>query len=57
MYKMFTGNLIDQLIATVEQAEEHAYKQSRVQDHKLAYFYSVTQHEMLQLETKLAGVA
>jgi hypothetical protein len=57
MYKMFTGNLIDQLIATVERAEEHAYKQSRVQDHKLAYFYSVAQHEMLQLETKLAGVA
>ena len=54
---MFTGNLIEQLIATVEQAEEHAYKQSRVHDHKLAYLYSVTQHETLQLETKFAGVA
>jgi hypothetical protein len=53
---MFQGTLIDELIATVERAEERAYEeQSLIQDQRLTYFYSLAQHELAQFE--LAGVA
>ncbi len=61
---MYTGTLIDQLIATVEKTE--ARTQSRVdrplletrsQEEKLAYWYAVAQQEVAQYDSSLAGVA
>ena len=53
---MFTGNLIDQLIATVERTEERVREeQVLMQDERLTYFYTLSQQEMTQFE--LAGVA
>jgi hypothetical protein len=53
---MFTGNLINQLIATVERAEERVCdEQAFMQNEKLTYFYTLAQQEISQLE--LAGVA
>ena len=53
---MFTGNLINQLIATVERAEERSQvEQSLSQDERLTYFYTISQQELAQFE--LAGVA
>ena len=53
---MFTGNLINQLIATVERAEVRAFQeQVLIQNERLTYFYTLAQQEISQLE--LAGVA
>lgn len=53
---MLQGTLINELIATVERAEERAYeKQSLIHDERLTYFYTLAQQEMAQYE--LAGVA
>jgi len=53
---MFTGNLINQLIATVERTEERVREeQSLMQDERLTYFYTLSQQELSQFE--LAGVA
>ena len=53
---MYTGRLIDELMATVERTEKHAAP-VRSQEEKLAYFYNVAQSELAQYEPKLAGVA
>jgi len=53
---MYTGTLIDELMATVERTEKHS-KQVRSPEEKLAYFYNVVQSELAQYESKLAGVA
>ena len=53
---MFKGTLIDELIATVERAEERACdQQSLVVNERLTYFYTLAQQELGQFE--LAGVA
>ena len=53
---MFKGTLIDELIATVERAEERACgEQSSVVEERLTYFYMWSQQEMVQFQ--LAGVA
>ena len=53
---MFTGNLINQLIATVERTEERSREeQALMQDERLTYFYTLSQQELSQFE--LAGVA
>jgi hypothetical protein len=53
---MLKGTLIDELIATVERAEEHAQRaQSLIQNETLTYFYPLAQQEIAQFE--LAGVA
>ena len=53
---MLKGTLIDELIATVERAEERAHEQqSLIQDERLTYFYTLAQQELGQFE--LAGVA
>ncbi len=61
---MYTGTLIDQLIATVERTEvrnqAHTNRRSqdtRSQEEKLAYWYAVAQQEVAQFESSLAGVA
>ena len=59
---MYTGTLIDQLIATVERTEARADARSirlfdRSQEEKLAYWYEVAQREVAQLDSSLAGVA
>jgi len=53
---MFSGTLIDQLMATVERTEKRAI-QVRSQEEKLAYFYNIAQSELAQYEPDLAGVA
>jgi hypothetical protein len=53
---MLKGTLFEELIATVERVEEHAYReQSLVRDERLTYFYTLAQQEIAQLQ--LAGVA
>ncbi len=57
---MFRGTLIDELIATVERAEDRIEartyeEQSLIQTERLTYFYTLAQQEISQLE--LAGVA
>jgi hypothetical protein len=60
---MYTGTLIDELIATVERTESrvdnHSLRllDSRSQEEKLAYWYGVAQQEVAQLDSSLAGVA
>ncbi len=54
--QMYTGTLIDELMATVERTEKRA-TEIRSQEEKLAYFYSVAQSELTQFESSLAGVA
>ena len=60
---MYTGTLIDELIATVERTEARSGSQSlrlsddRSQEEKLAYWYAVAQREVAQLDSSLAGVA
>jgi hypothetical protein len=60
---MYTGTLIDELIATVERTESRVDNRSlrlldrRSQEERLAYWYGVAQQEVAQLDSSLAGVA
>ena len=65
---MYTGTLIDQLIATVERPEartevratpraDRRLLDTRSQEERLAYWYAVAQQEVAQFESSLAGVA
>lgn len=53
---MFTGNLIDELISTVERAEKHARVPAGSQEAKLPYWYVPTECERA-FDAKLLGVA
>ena len=53
---MYTGTLIDELMATVERTEKRA-TETRSQEEKLAYFYRIAQSAPTQFESSLAGVA
>jgi hypothetical protein len=54
---MYTGTLIDDLIATVERAEASPRLDSQ-RESQLAYWYAVAQHELANLGAReLAGVA
>jgi len=65
---MYTGTLIDQLIATVERTEartevratpraDRRLLDTRSQEESLAYWYAVAQQEVAHFESSLAGVA
>jgi hypothetical protein len=60
---MYTGTLIDELIATVERTEARNDRRplrlpdDRSQEEKLAYWYAMAQQEVAQLDSSLAGVA
>jgi hypothetical protein len=65
---MYTGTLIDQLIATVERTEARTEARTEVQsdtrllatrsqEEKLAYWYAIAQQEVAQFDSSLAGVA
>jgi len=54
---MYTGTLIEDLIATVERAEEHTDAPENAQDEKLAYCYSPAIYALGQQEPNLLGVA
>ena len=57
---MYTGTLIDELIATVERTAARAaarLQDNRSQEEKLAYWYAVAQQEVAHFESSLAGVA
>jgi len=52
---MYSGNLIDQLMATVERAEVHAAEQRETA--MLEHWYAVSAQELAQLDQELLGVA
>jgi len=60
---MYTGTLIDELIATVERTEARTSARSlrlldsHSQEEKLAYWYAVAQLEGTNADSSLAGVA
>jgi hypothetical protein len=54
---MYTGTLIEDLMATVEQAANHAYAEGNERDEKLAYCYTPAPYELSQREPNLLGVA
>jgi len=65
---MYTGTLIDELIAAVERTEacsegsslrlpDNQLPDNRSQEEKLAYWYAVAQQEVAHLDSSLAGVA
>ncbi len=60
---MYTGTLIDELIATVERTESRSSSRSlrlldnRSQEEKLAYWYALAQQEVANADSNLAGVA
>jgi predicted NACHT family NTPase len=54
---MYSGSLIDELITTVERAEESALEETYIHDERVAYWYSVAQQELAQFDSGLAGVA
>jgi hypothetical protein len=60
---MYTGTLIDELIATVERTEARTSSRwlrlldNRSQEEKLAYWYAVAQQEVANADSNLAGVA
>jgi len=53
---MYTGRLIEDLMKTVERAEQRVSRQSQ-QEEELAEFYAISHFELAQLEPGLAGVA
>jgi hypothetical protein len=53
---MYKGSLIDELIATVERAET-SLRLDPEQESKLAYWYTVAQTEIANMNLELAGVA
>lgn len=56
---MYTGTLIDDLIATVERAQKHAYARGDSREERLAYCYAPASplYEMGQREPNLVGAA
>ena len=54
---MYTGSLINDLINTVQRAEDNVRTQTHAEEEKLQYWYAVAQNEMAQFESSLAGVA
>ena len=52
---MYTGTLIDELMATVERAEQHASREA--DSAELDRWYAVAPHELTQAEPSLIGVA
>jgi hypothetical protein len=53
---MYTGTLIDELMEAVERSEQRSLT-ARSEDEKLAHFYAVSQFELAEFESSLAGVA
>lgn len=54
---MYTGTLIEDLIAAVERTEQLAEAPTNLRDEKLAYCYVPAPYEMGQRDTNLLGVA
>lgn len=53
---MYSGTLIDDLIRTVERTERFAATEPS-QPEEMEYWQAVSQHEVAQFESSLAGVA
>ena len=54
---MYTGSLIDELIRSVERADDQTEKQMELHQAKLAYWYAAAQQEMERFEQTLQGAA
>jgi hypothetical protein len=52
---MYTGTVIDELVAAVERAETRVDERER--EDRLAYWYAIAQQELAQFDSSLAGVA
>jgi len=53
---MYKGTLIDDLMEAVERTEQRSLK-AHSEEEKLAHFYAVSQFELAEFESSLAGVA
>jgi hypothetical protein len=53
---MYSGTFIDDLIKTVERAERLATTKA-TQPEEMEYWHAVSQNELVQFESSLAGVA
>ena len=53
---MYAGTLIEDLMKTVERAEQHIL-QTHLQEEKLAQIFAVSQFEVVRSESILAGVS
>jgi len=53
---MYTGRLIENLMETVERAEQRV-SETQLREEQLAEFYAISHFELTQLEPSLAGVA
>jgi hypothetical protein len=53
---MYTGTLIEDLMEAVERTEKRSIT-GRSEDERLAHFYAVSQFELMEFESALAGVA
>jgi hypothetical protein len=53
---MYSGTLIDDLIKTVERTERIALTETS-QPEEMEYWHAVSQNEVVQFESSLAGVA
>ncbi len=54
---MFTGTLIDDLMAAVDRAEERVSKERNSRDERVALLYSPASYEMNQADSNLLGAA
>jgi hypothetical protein len=53
---MYSGTFIDDLIKTVERTERHAVAEIS-QPEEMEYWHAISQNELAQFESSLAGVA
>jgi hypothetical protein len=53
---MYSGTLIDDLIKAVERTEGHAVTERSLPE-KVEYWHAVSQNQLVQFESSLAGVA
>ena len=53
---MYTGTLIDDLMQAVERTEKQSFPVGSA-DEKLEHFYALSQCELAEFESSLAGVA
>jgi hypothetical protein len=54
---MYTGTLIDDLMAAVERVEERTQQATNAGDEKLAYHHVALPYEMAPRDSNLLGVA
>ena len=54
---MYTGTLIDDLMRSVERADDQTEKEMQLHEAKLAYWYAAAQQELARFDETLQGAA